>query len=166
MKPRGLTLVEMLLAMGLSLTLLVAMVATFQAGQRLFLSALDAVALSDFQYRVPREIVQKITASNAAQITTGESKFGLGTAFDQNHQFQLSPAGFPAWQGVTVYSLSQGQLLQKEPWEKAPRPLLRQLTAASLQAKNGAYVLTLQTDYQGYTRNYRGEVSMWATPVN
>lgn len=166
MKPRGLTLVETLLAMGLSLTLLVAMVATFQAGQRLFLSALDAVALSDFQYRVPREIVQKLTSSNADQIAAGESSFGLGTAFDQNHQFQLTPEGFPAWQGVTVYALSQGQLLQKEPWEKAPRTLLRQVTLASLQARNGAYLLTLQTDYQGYTRNYRGEVSMWATPVN
>ncbi|MBS2040043.1 prepilin-type N-terminal cleavage/methylation domain-containing protein [bacterium] len=166
MKPRGLTLVEMLLAMAISLALMVAMIATFQSGQRLFLSALDAVALSDFQYRVPRELVQRITASNLEQIEPGQNTFQVGTAFDPNHRFRLTPEGYPDWQGKTIYRLSQGQLLQREPWEKNPRALLNQLTLASLEFKNQAYLLRLQTDYQGYTRSYRGEVAIWAAPVN
>lgn len=166
MKTRGLTLVEMLLAMGLSLMLMIGMVATFQAGQRLFLSALDAVALSDFHYRVPREIVQKLTASSSQQVDPGTNRFQFATAFDPNHIFKLTPEGSADWQGKTVYWLAQGQLLSQEPWEKASRCLLRQLTLVSLESRNQAYLLRLQTDYHGYTRDYRGELSMWAAPVN
>ena len=75
MKRRGLTMVDMLPAMALSFVLMVAMIATLQAGQRTFLSALDAVALSDCQYRVPREIVQKLTASGREQVTPGNGSF-------------------------------------------------------------------------------------------
>ncbi|MFN8609720.1 MAG: prepilin-type N-terminal cleavage/methylation domain-containing protein [Vulcanimicrobiota bacterium] len=166
MKPRGLTLLEMLMAMSISLTLLIAVVSIFQAGERLFLSALDAVALSDFRYRVPREIVQKLTASSRDQITPGTGTFQFATAYDQYHQFQLSPEGLPIWQGKIAYFLSAGQLMQKEPWETVPRPLLRHLTQAWLEVRGGAYVLGLQTNYQGYTRSYRGEVWLWASPVN
>ncbi len=166
MKRRGLTLVEMLLAMALSFLLMVAMLATLQAGQGYFLSALDAVALSDCQYRVPREIVQKLTASTAEQVTAGNNTFAFANAFDQGHQFRLDSEGHPDWQGLTTYRLEGDRLLQKEPWEKAPRTILRNLTGVSLRPGNGAYLLTLTVNYQGYTQNFRGEVSMWAAPVN
>ena len=166
MKRRGLTLVEMILAMALSFVLLVAMIGTLQAGQRYFLAALDAVALSDCQYRVPREIVQKLTASSAEQVTVGNNTFAFGNAFDQRHEFRLNPEGRPEWQGLTTYRLDGDQLLQKEPWETGPRPILRNLTAVALRPSNGAYLLTLTVSYQGYTQSFRGEVSMWAAPVN
>lgn len=166
MNRRGLTLVEMLLVMALSFTLMVAMLATLRVGQGYFLSALDAVALSDCQYRVPREIVQKLTASTPEQVTSGNGTFAFANAYDQGHQFRLDPQGRPEWQGVTTYRLESGRLLQKEPWEKAPRTILRNLSAVSLSTGQGAFLLTLSIDYQGYTRSFRGEVTMWATPVN
>ena len=166
MKRRGLTLVEMLLAMALSFVLMVAMIATFQAGQRTFLSALDAVALSDCQYRVPREIVQKLTASSIDQITAGNGTFAFAGAFDQAHQFHLDADGRPDWQGLTSYRLEGDRLLQKEPWETHSRTILRNLSAIALRPSGGAYLLTLNVDYHGYTRNFRGEVSLWAAPVN
>ena len=166
MNRRGLTLVEMLLAMALSFLLMVAMLATLQAGQRYFLSALDAVALSDCQYRVPREIVQKLTASTAEQVSAGNNTFAFANAFDQRHEFRLDAEGRPEWQGLTTYRLDGDRLLQKEPWETAPRTILRNLTSISLRPSNGAYLLTLSLNYQGYTQTFRGEVSMWAAPVN
>ncbi|MBX3170027.1 MAG: prepilin-type N-terminal cleavage/methylation domain-containing protein [Candidatus Eremiobacteraeota bacterium] len=166
MKQRGLTLVEMLLAMALSFVLLTAMVGTLRAGQGYFLAALDAVALSDCQYRVPREIVQKLTASTAEQVTAGNGTFAFATAYDQGHEFRLDAQGRPEWQGLTSYRLEGGRLLQKEPWEQAPRSILRHLSGVSLRPKNGAYLLTVNVDYQGYTRTFRGEVTMWANPVN
>lgn len=166
MMRRGLTLVEMLLAMALSFVLMVAMLGTLQAGQRYFLSALDAVALSDCRYRVPREIVQKLTASDADQVTAGNGTFAFACAFNQRHEFCLDPEGRPEWQGLTSYSLQGDRLLQKEPWETSSRPILQNLTGVSLRSSNGAYLLTLSVNYQGYTQTFRGEVTMWAAPVN
>lgn len=166
MKRRGLTLVEMLLAMSLSFVLMVAMIATLQAGQRTFLSALDGVALSDCQYRVPREIVQKLTASTSEQVTPGTGSFAFAGAFDQAHQFHLDAEGRPDWQGLTSYRLEDDRLLQKEPWETRPRTLLRNLSGIALRPSGSAYLLTLSIDYHGYTRSFRGEVSLWAAPVH
>ncbi len=166
MNRRGLTLVEMMLAMALSFVLMVAMLGTLKAGQGTFLSSLDAVALSDCQYRVPREIVQKLTASSAEQVTAGNGTFAFANAYDQAHQFRLDLQGRPEWQGLTVYRFDGGRLLQKEPWDKTPRTILRNLASISLRPAHGAYLLTLSIDYQGFTRSFRGEVSMWATPVN
>lgn len=166
MNRRGLTLVEMLLAMALSFVLMVAMVGTFQMGHRYFLSALDAVALSDCQYRVPRELVQKLTASTAEQVTAGNGTFAFASAFDQSHQFRLDPEGRPEWQGLTSYHLVGDHLLQKEPWEARSRLILPNLSGISLRPEAGGYRLTLNVDYQGYTQTFRGEVRLWATPVN
>ena len=166
MKRRGLTLVEMLVSLALSFTLLVAMLSTLQVGQRYFLGALDALALSDCQYRVPREIVQKLMASSATQVTPGNSNFSFITAYNQQNQFQVTPEGLPDWQGQTLYRLNQGRLTCKEPWEKSPRTLTRNLVGMALKPSNGSFLLTLNIEYDGYTRDYRGEVSMWATPVN
>jgi hypothetical protein len=166
MKRRGLTLVEMLLAMALSFVLMVAMLATMRAGRHYFLSALDAMALSDCQYRVPREIVQKLTASSSEQVTPGSGSFAFATAFDQNHQFHLDAEGRPEWQGVTSYRLEGDRLTQKEPWESSPRTILRNLRGLALRQSGQAYLLTLSVDYQGYTQRFRGEVSLWAAPAN
>jgi len=166
MKRRGLTLVEMMVSLALSFTLLVAMLGTLQVGQRYFLGALDALALSDCQYRVPREIVQKLMASTATQVTPGNSTFSFATAFNQQNQFQVTPEGLPDWQGKTTYRLEQGRLTRQEPWEKVPRTLTRNLTGLTLKPNNGSFLLTLNVEYDGYTRDFRGEVSMWATPVN
>ena len=166
MKRRGLTLVEMMVSLALSFTLLVAMLSTLQVGQRYFLGALDALALSDCQYRVPREIVQKLIASSATQVTPGNSTFSFVTAYNQQNQFQVTPEGLPDWQGQTTYRLDQGRLTRKEPWEKSARTLTHNLVGMALTPSNGSFLLTLNIEYDGYTRDYRGEVSMWATPVN
>lgn len=166
MKRRGLTLVEMMVSLALSFTLLVAMLSTLQIGQRSFLGALDALALTDCQYRVPREIAQKLMASSATQVTPGNSTFSFVTAYNQQNQFQLTREGLPDWQGQTTYRLEGGSLTRKEPWEKSPRTLTRNLTGLTLKPANASFLLTLRIEYDGYTRDFRGEVSMWATPVN
>lgn len=166
MRRRGLTLLEMILAMSLSFLLLVGMSAILRAGQRYFLTALDAVALNDCQYRVPREIVQKLTASSAEQVTVGNNTFAFATAFDERHEFRLDPQGHPDWQGSTSYRLDGNQLFQKEPWQDRSSAILRNVSHVSLRASNGVYLLTLNVDYRGYTQDFRGEVSMWAVPVN
>lgn len=162
MKSRsGMTLVELVMAAALSLLLLSGMLSLLRVGRAFFLSALDESALVDCTYRIPRDIVERLSLSRADSVSPGNYTFQFATAYSEGGVFQRQSDGRPAWQGQEVYRLLNHQLY------RGNHLLTGNLAAIRLwPGQNGSFELALEIDYQGYTRSFRGEVKYWATPVN
>lgn len=161
MNRRGMTLVELLLSMSLSLLLAGVMLSILKVGRTFFLTSLDEMALADCSYRVPREIVDHLIASQAESVTPGNSTFSFMTAYDSNFHFCTQADGTPLWQGRESYHLEADRLYRNH------RVLARHVSAIRLvDAKNGSFQLTMDLDFQGYKRKVQREVKLWARPVN
>lgn len=165
MSRRGISLVELVLALGLSSMLATVFLTLLFLGRDAYLDSLDEAGLSRVTYLVPRDLTDGLEQSRLALIAYSPDLLTFASAHDESGRFVTDSRGVPDWQSPISYWLEGGKC-----W-KGRRPA-RQLVDPSivgLRSESPAPNLirvTLKVDFVGYRRSFRGEVEVWARPTN
>ena len=165
MKARGITLLEMILALGLSSMLATLFLLLLMLGRNAFLDALDEGALGRVTYLVPRDLSDGLNQSRLELISYSPDLLTFASAVDDSGRFQTDASGHPSWQTPVSYWFANGKCVRGH----RPDGLLVDPSVVGLRVENpcpGELRVVLSIDFSGYRRTFRGEVTAWAHPVN
>lgn len=177
MKRRGMTLAELLIGLGLTSVLAGVALSLFLLGRDAFLSALDEAALGRASYLAPRDIVDALDYSRLDSVVYAQDQLAFATAYDERGTFRTTAAGAPDWQAVQVFWVQDGTCrVGRRAFLGIPFAL--QLPASgkvlaehvvALRVQNSSPLglrVTLSIAYDGFRRDFRGEVSLCTTPAH
>lgn len=165
---RGLTLVELLMALGLSSVVGMIALSLFLTGRDTFLLALDEAALAEATYRIPRDIAEGLEHSRLDLITYGPDSLTYATAYDPAGMFRTDESGRPDWQALQDLWVAQGRLFRG----RRPHTAAGQLSSQHIHSllvepgPEATLIVRLGVAYNGFRRQFRGEVSLCARPAH
>lgn len=165
MKRLGISLVEMILALGLASLLATVLLMLLVLGKDAYLEALDEAALAKVIYLVPRDLSDGLNQSRLQLIQYSPDQLSFASARDENGRFLTDSSGYPVWQNYVSYWMENGKC-----WKgRRPNGQLVDPSVVGLRTDNphpGKLRVVLSIDFTGYRRKFRGEVTAWACPEN
>jgi hypothetical protein len=171
------TLLELLIGMALTSLLAGVALSLFLIGRDSFLSALDEAALGRASYLAPRDIVAALDYTRIDSVIYAADQLAFATAYDEQGTFRTTPSGAPDWQAVQVFWIQNGKCrVGRRGYTGVPfalqlpasgKVLAEHVAALRVQSSGPAGLrVTLSIAYQGFRRDFQGEVSLCAKPVH
>lgn len=183
MSRRAFTLLELVLAAGLTTLLLSLMLSLLSYGRGEFLLALEDNDLANASYRAPRLIADQLRFSPAASVSSSPAGIAFLSAYDDHGSYRLDDQGRPLWQAYEHYFVEPGthnlrhrRLAftgdQPVPIEShrlqtlgPARLVARDITALSLEQQAQGWRLGLSVEHQRGPKTLGGGVQLWVFPV-
>ncbi|MGE0496019.1 MAG: hypothetical protein AB7S38_42840 [Vulcanimicrobiota bacterium] len=183
MRRRAFTLLELVLAAGLTTLLLSLMLSLLSYGRGEFLLALEDNDLANASYRAPRFIADQLRFSPAASLSSSPSGIAFLSAYDDHGSYRLDDQGRPLWQAYEHYFIEPGthNLRHRRlgfsgdlavPIEAhrlqalgPARLVARDITALRLEQPEEGWQLVLSVEHQRGSKTLGGEVRLWVFPI-